>query len=131
MRKALVLVVICFFSGWMSSIAQDDPYGPIIKAIQASDAKSLAAGFSATVELRLADHENTCSASQGEMIMKDFFKNYPVDSFSILEKGITDPNTKFAIGEYISGTSKFQVYINLHREKDAFLIQKIKFDQKK
>jgi hypothetical protein len=131
MRKTLVLAIICFFAGWMNSIAQDDPYGPIIKAIQASDAKSLAVGFSPTVELRLADHENTCSASQGEMIMKDFFKNYPADSFRILEKGTTDPNTSFAIGEYISGTVNFQVYINLHKEKDAFLIQKIKFDQKK
>jgi len=83
MKKVIFLVMSMILATWINAHAQDDPFDPIIKAIQESDAKSLAASFNITIELRLPDNENTCSSSQGEMIMKDFFKKYPPDSRNI------------------------------------------------
>ena len=124
-------MVFIILIAWIKAGAQEDPFDPIVKAIKESDARSLAASFNMTVELRLPDTESTYSASQGEMIMKDFFKNYPPDSFSIIQKGTTDPVTMFAICSYESGEKKYQAYIHLHKEKEKYLIQKIKFEEKK
>jgi hypothetical protein len=112
-------------------VAQEDPFDPIIKAIQGSDAISLSSSFNSTVELLLPDNESTYSVSQGEMIMKDFFKKYPPDSFTVIQKGTTDPASRFAICDYVTGKKQYQVYINLQKENDRFLIQKIKFEEKK
>lgn len=110
--------------------AQEDPFGPIIKAFQKADAGSLSSSFNTTVELILPENENTYSSVQGEMIMKDFFKKYPPDSFTEIQKGTIDPSSSFAICNYVTGNRQFQVCINLHKENDRFLIQKIKFEEK-
>jgi hypothetical protein len=127
-----VFIIVVFLSVFRTSAeAQDDPFDPVIKAFKASDAGDLAPLFNATVELRLPDNENTYSASQTEMILKDFFKKYPSDSFTILEKGSTDATCRFAIGDYSTGTRHFQVYIYMRDEKGRFLIHKIRVDEKK
>lgn len=131
MKKVIILVMSVILAAWMKAGAQDDPFDPIVKAIQESDARSLSASFNVTIELSLPGNENTFSSSQAEMIMKDFFKKYPPDSFTIIQKGTTDPVSKFAIGDYISGSRQYQVYINMRKVKESYLIQKIKFDEKK
>jgi hypothetical protein len=79
----------------------------------------------------LPDHENTYSASQGEMIMRDFFKKCPPNSCTIVQKGTTGSTTSYAICDYYSGSLIFQLYIHLQKDKGDFLIRKIKFDEKK
>jgi len=113
-----------------ASIAQADPTDQIAQALQQSDAGSLAAYFNETVDLGLPDNDNSYSASQGEMIMKDFFRKYPPESFSIIQKGTTDPDSRFAIGTYKTGSKEFRVYIQLRKEKSDYRIHKIKFEEK-
>lgn len=131
MKKIIFLIMFIILAAWNIAGAQDDPFDPIIKAIQESDAKSLSACFNITIELRLPDNENTYSASQAEMIMKDFFKKYPPDSFTVIQKGTTDSISKFAIGNYLSGSRQYQVYIDMCKGKERYLIHKIKFEEKK
>jgi hypothetical protein len=131
MKKVIFLMMSIILAAWINAGAQDDPFDPIIKALQESDAKSLSAYFNITIELRLPDNENTYSTSQAEMIMKDFFKKYPPDSLTLVQQGSTDAVSMFAICNYQSGSRQYQVYINLRKEKDKYLIQKIKFEEKK
>lgn len=131
MKKVIILMMSVILASWMKAGAQDAPFDPIIKAIQESDARNLAATFNVTIELSLPGNENTYSSTQAEMIMKEFFKKYPPDSFTIIQNGTTDSISKFAIGDYISGSRQYQVYINMRKEKESYLIQKIKFDEKK
>jgi hypothetical protein len=131
MKNVIFLVLFFTVATSINVVAQEDPFIPIIKAIQESDAKNLSACFNVTIELSLPDNENTYSASQGEMIMKDFFKKYPPSSFDVVQQGTTDPISKFAICDYFSGSKRYQVYIYLRSEKEKFLIHKIKFEEKK
>jgi len=133
MKKVIFLIMSFLLATNANSWAQDkdDPFDSITKAIEESDSRSLSDLFNLTIEIRLPGNENTYSSSQAEMIMKDFFKKCPPDSFTIIQKGTTDPVSKFAIGDYISGNKLYQVYIHLRKEKEKYLIQKIKFDEKK
>lgn len=130
MRLILPIIFLTLFISINESVAQEDPFDKVVNAIKEGNSKSLASGFDATVELSLPDHENTYSGTQGEMIMRDFFKKFPPESCDVIQKGTTDSNTRFAICDYTSGKSRFQLYIHLHKEKDEFLIRKIKFDEK-
>lgn len=113
------------------AVAQEDTFDKVVKAMSDGNSKSLAAYFNTIVELVLPDHENTYSASQAEMIMRDFFKKYPPNSCAIVQKGTTGSTSSFAICDYTSGRLLFQLYIHLQQEKGKFLIRKIKFDEKK
>jgi hypothetical protein len=131
MKKVILLLMFAILAAWAKVEAQEDPFDPIIKAIHKSDAGSLSSSFNATVELLLPDNENTYSAVQGEMIMKDFFKKYPPDSFTEIQKGTIDPASRFAIFNYVTGTRQYQVCINLRKVNERFLIQKINFEERK
>ncbi len=131
MKKVIVLFALTILSHGIFAQHKDDYLDPVIEKINAADASGLATFFSMTVELKLPDHEGTFSASQGEMIMKDFFKKYPPDSFSAIQKGTTDNISRFAICEYFTGSSKYQVYLYMRKDNEKFLVQKIKFEVKK
>jgi hypothetical protein len=131
MKKMIFLMMVIILSANLNAGAQDDPFDPILKAIQESDAKALSDSFNMTIELSLPGNENTYSASQGEMVMKDFFKKCPPDSFTLIKQGTTASFSRFAICDYLSGERKYQVYINLQKEKDQYFIRKIKFEEKK
>jgi len=131
MKKIIFLVISVILVSWSNVWAQDDPFDPITKAIQESDAGSLSESFNLTVELQLPGNEGTYSYSQAEMIMKDFFKKCPPDSFKIIRKGTTDPISMFAIGDYSSGNKLYQVYIHLSKEKEKYFIHKMKFNENK
>jgi hypothetical protein len=129
MKKTFLILLMAGLVSWTGARAQDDPFEAIATALQEADAKNLAEHFNKTVELQLPGSENTHSSSQAELIMKDFFKNYPPDSFKIVQKGTTDATSRFAIGEYASGRKTYQVYIHLKSESDKYLIQKLKFNE--
>ena len=43
------------------------------------------------------------------MIMKEFFKKYPPDSFTEIQKGNIDTASRFAICNYITGSRFYEV----------------------
>lgn len=131
MKKIFFFSVIFILSGVNLAHCQDDPLEKIISAIRESDARTLAASFNNTIELSLPENENTFSAAQAEMILKDFFKKYPPDSFTLIQNGATDPSSRFAICNYLSASVQYQVFILLRKEKELFLIHEMKFEEKK
>jgi hypothetical protein len=130
MKKSLILLVILICCAGPVLLAQDDPTDEIARAIRQSDAESLSGWFNATIDLGLPDNDNSYSASQGEMVMKDFFRKYPPKSFEVLQKGATDPENRFIISSYLTISGEFSVYIHLRKEKPGYRIHKIKFEDK-
>lgn len=128
MRLVTFILAMMVISGFRA-IAQDDPTEKIIKAIQQSDSKTLAGYFNETVDLGLPGNDNSYSASQGEMVMRDFFRKYPPQSFEAVQNGATDPDSRFTIGTYKTGSREFRVFIHLKKEKSGYRIHKIKFEE--
>ena len=130
MKKSLIVLALFWCSGIPALLAQEDQIDDIARAMRQSDASKLAGFFNTTVDLGLPDNDNSYSSSQGEMVMKDFFRKYPPQSFEVMEKGTTDPESRFAIGIYKTGSKVFSVYIHLRKEKSGYRIHKIKFEEK-
>jgi hypothetical protein len=131
MKRVITLLVMVLLSAAAHSQDNRAVLAPVIEAISSADAKNLAAHFNNTVELNLPGQENTFSASQGEMIMKDFFKKSPPDSFSLVRDGNLDDASVFAICSYLSGSLQYQVYVFLKKEESGYRIQKLNFEEKK
>lgn len=131
--RAILLPLILFVLAQSlpaSLKAQDEPFDDISKAIRESDARSLAAFFSATIEISLPDAENTYSASQGEMVMKDFFNRIPADNLTLVQKGSLNTSSHYSISTYHSGGKNYQLYMEIRKEKEKFRLFKIKLEEK-
>ena len=127
---ALLLLLPILSAGQEKKESGDDPWPAITKALASGDAGSLASHFSSMVDLGLPEKDNSYSKSQGEIIMRDFFKKCPPDSFEVLQKGEIGGSVLFAICNYVTENEKYQVSVHLSREKDKYLISKIKFEKK-
>ncbi|MFO7613495.1 MAG: DUF4783 domain-containing protein [Bacteroidales bacterium] len=130
MVKYTGILLFIWLLWWMPSFSQEDLFQPVIKAMQDSDARKLSAHFNTAVDLGFPGNENSYSISQAEMIMRDFFRKHPADSFTVTRQGTTNGSSHFIIGDYRSGALVYQAYILLRQVKEKQLIQKIRFEDK-
>ncbi|MFN3940248.1 MAG: DUF4783 domain-containing protein [Chitinophagales bacterium] len=114
------LLLMAVYTGDLDSIAQ---------AIRTGNAKSLAAYFDSTVELKINDKEGAYSKAQAEQVVKDFFVKNPPKGFSFLHDGPSGGNNAhYAIGTLTTANGKFRTYIYLKKKGDAYFIQEISFE---
>ena len=131
MKRITALLIMIMFCPWTNAQEISGIPEAVIIAIREADANDLAEYFNSTVELNLPGQQNTCSASQGEMIMKDFFKKSPPDTFTVIRQGNTDNTSMFSICDYYSGKLHYQVYLYMKKVDDEYLIHKLNFEEQK
>src|SRR5258705_11177209 len=94
MKKALLLLPVFFIA--ISSFAQagiDD----VISAMKTGNASGVTKYFDSYVDITMPDKSSNYSKSQGELIIKDFFRNNVVKSFYVKQKANNDNGT-YCIG---------------------------------
>ena len=108
-------------------MAQEAEFELISKIIKAGNAKDLVKEFNTSVELNIDGEEASFSKAQAEAILKDFFiKNSPT-SFGINHKGASKGGLPYAIGEYVSNSKNFRVWIRLRKSGDQYLVYEMSF----
>jgi hypothetical protein len=132
-RTSIFLVLLILTAGLAFNQekvgAVADPWPGITTAFEAGNARSLAVYFNSMVDLGLPDEDNSYSKSQGEIVMRDFFKKSPPARFEVKQTGKTNEKSHFAICQYESSGKKYQVSIFLTREANSYLITRIKFEK--
>lgn len=132
--RFIVVVFVTLFSAFHYANAQQEGAPDLQKVIESfikeGDAGSLAEHFGESVDIGLPYIDKDYGKTQAEMVMKNFFEKEPPDSFTIKESGSTSENSRFFIGEYVSGENKYMLLIMLRKADEAFLIHKLKFQEK-
>jgi hypothetical protein len=112
MKKiAIVGLAFVMFSAFTILTGIND----IISGIKAGNASSVSKYFDNTVEISLAGKSNNYSKSQGEAVLRDFFANNTVKSFSVVHQGD-------------AGGSQFLIGTLITTKGDKQMLQEIKFD---
>jgi hypothetical protein len=106
----------------------DDIPDGIINAIKEGNARELAKYFNNSVELALSDIDDIYSKNQAEMIIQDFFKNHPPQSFSILHKGGKE-TSRYAIGNLTTSNGKFRVTILIKIKEGTAVINQLRIEK--
>lgn len=131
-NKSFHIIVFLIFSSFTFIYAQDseDVLNKIGSAIKQSDATKLALYFNTTIDLEVGTTDGTFSSKQAEMIMKDFFKNTPVKSYTSNHTGSSDDGSKYMIGTYKSTKGKsYRVYILLKKIDTTLKINQLQFEE--
>lgn len=101
----------------------------ISNTIKAGNAAALAKYFNNTLDLVVPGMEITCSKTQAEQILKDFFQKNPPKSFKINHQGASKDGSQFSIGTYVStGDKSFRTYFLLKKSGANMLIQQLQFE---
>jgi len=130
--KLVTIVVLFSFFSFSQSFAHtpaDDIVSDVAKAIELMDAKKLAEYFNSTIDLEIGETDGNYSKTQAEMIVRDFFKNSPLTSFTVNHQGSSNDGSKYFIGTYKTSNQEYRVYVLLKKQDDQHLIHQLQFEQ--
>lgn len=99
----------------------------ISMAFKAGNAAELSKYMNSTIELLLLDKEDFYKKNVAEVILKDFFSEYPTRDFSISHQGAKN-DAQYAIGDLRTEKGDFRVYILLKKVDNELLIHLIRIE---
>ncbi len=131
MKLMAIVVLFSFFSINQSfaHLPANDVVNDVANAIELMDAKKLAEFFNSTIDLEIGETDGNYSKTQAEMIVRDFFKNFPLTSFAVNHQGSSNDGSKYFIGTYKTSTQEYRVYVLLKKQDDQLLIHQLQFEQ--
>ena len=114
----------------MTSTMAGASLSSITKAISNGDAENLGQFFDQSVEIAVLDEEDVYSKAQAIQIVKDFFSQNPPRSFSQVHKGVSaGKDSQYCIGNLVTGSNTYRVYIYMKTEGSRQIIQELRFDK--
>ncbi len=111
----------------LTAFTMQNGISDVINGIKAGNAASVARYFDNTVEISLPGKSNSYSKSQGEAVLRDFFANNPVKSFTVIHQG-ESAGSQFCIGTLGTSNGSFRTTVNLKQKGDKQALQEIKFE---
>lgn len=110
--------------------AGDVNLSAIAKAIGEGNAEALGQYFDQSVEVSVLDNEDVYSKAEAVRVVKDFFGQNKPKSFSQVHQGTSKGNdSQYSIGNLVTASGTFRVYIYVKVSGSSFLIQELRFDK--
>lgn len=100
----------------------------VVTAIKAGNAASISRYFDNTVEITINGKSTNYSKAQGEVVLRDFFANNAVKTFSVLHQGESG-GSEFCIGTLTTSNGSYRTTLNLKQKGDKQTLQEIKFEK--
>ena len=100
----------------------------VVNAIKTGNAASVSRYFDNTVEITVNGKSTNYSKAQGEVVLRDFFANNAVKSFTILHQGESG-GSEFCIGTLATSNGNYRTTLNLKQKADKQTLQEIKFEK--
>lgn len=106
----------------------DIPFDSIEKSFSTQNAKDIVALGKEKISISILEKDGVYSQTQGELVLNNFFKQYPVKSFSFIFKGKTTGSSSFAIGTLVS-SRELRVTLKFKRLGKVFKIESISIEE--
>ncbi len=113
----------------LSSFALMVNIDEVVGALKTGNVSQIAKYFDNTIEISMPDKSNSYSKTQAEIILKDFFANNPVKSFTIIHKG-ENAGSQFCIGTLATKNGMFRTTVFMKQKGTAQLLQEIRFENR-
>lgn len=129
MKTVLIISVLFIALQPFTSKAQEQPKIPegIPMAIRAGNVAELSKYLNSTVELLLLQKEDFYKKNVAETVLRDFFNEYKVNSFTVRHQGARN-DAQYAIGNLKTEKGDFRVYFLLKAVGKDLLIHQIRIE---
>jgi hypothetical protein len=119
----LIFIFTVFFSLSSFDVTVDE----ILGAIKRGDAPKISRHFDNLVEITLNDKSNSYSRTQAEVVLKDFFSNHNVRSFTIIHR-VNSNNGEYCVGTLNTTSGEYRTTILFKNKGDRKLVQELRFE---
>jgi Domain of unknown function (DUF4783) len=119
----LIFVFTVFFTLSSFDVTVDE----ILGAIKRGDALKVSRHFDNLVEITLNDRSNSYSRTQAEVVLKDFFSNNSVRSFTITHR-VNSNNGEYCVGTLSTASGEYRTTILFKSKGDRKLVQELRFE---
>ena len=123
-----------FVCGWLLLAATagaqaqgSDQVGAVRAAIASGSSHDLAQYLAPSVEVGFDGDSQNMSATQTELVLKNFFGKNAPGKFEIVHQGAGPDGTPYAVGRYTGRNGTYQVFIKLKANRGTPQIDKIDF----
>ncbi len=123
--KTVASVILLFWS--LSSFAQGDIINEVKEAIKTGSSKEIAQYLHPQVDLTINGEMGNYSKTQAEFVLREFFKENPPSSFTIVHQGSSKGGLPYAIGQYLSNNQTYRVWMRIKNLDDRYLVHEISF----
>ena len=131
MKSLFTKVFVC---GWLLLAATfgaqaqgGDQLSGVRSAIASGSSHDLAQFFAPSVELSIDGDSQNMSATQTELVLKNFFAKNSPGKFEIVHQGASPDGIPYAVGRYTGRNGTYQVFIKLKASRGAPQIDKMDF----
>jgi hypothetical protein len=126
MRKILLFVFNLLLINHLT-IAQSDVLTNVKTQLKQGNAKEIARYFNDIIEISIDGEKGNYSKTQGEFILRDFFRDNPPDDYRKIHQGASKEGLNYMIGKYTCPKGTYRVYIVVKQFKGDYLIDTIDF----
>jgi hypothetical protein len=128
-RSSLLLPLFLVGSLLSSGAYAQASLEPVIGALKAGNAGTLATYFEANIELTVGNQEGTYSKAQAEQVVRNFFASHTVSSFVKKHESSSGGNSQFAVGDMVTSNGTYRVDIFYKIISGQLRIQRLKFTE--
>jgi hypothetical protein len=121
--KAVILFAIFSLFAGITVFGQD-----VTNEFRSGNADGLSAYFNDRLELTITGVDYRVSKAQATEILRNFFKNDPPSSFSVLHKG-DKKDSNFAVGKLVTRTNTYRVNIFFRKSNESNLIYLLEIEK--
>ena len=116
-----------FLVGTSAAHAQSDNLGAVRSALRNGSSRELSQYLAPTVEVGFDGDKQGYSATQAEIVIKDFFAKNTPSSFEFMHQGESKEGIQYAIGRYTGRNGTYRVYVKLKPSRGAPMIDTLDF----
>jgi len=124
-----VFFTVCCVLFMLTARAQSGPMNDLANAIRYGRVADISRFMDNVVPITINNTQSIYSHTQAEMVLKDFFSKNPPSDFIVSNSGSGGGNSMFTIGDLITASGKYSVYIQLKSKDGSYMLQEIRFNK--
>jgi len=110
------------------SYGQGEVISNVKGALNAGSSKELVKYLDKNSDIDIEGEKSTFSKTQAEVVLKDFFQNYPPTNFQIIHQGASKAGSPYVIGQYSHKSGSFRVWIRLKEiSENSYVVHAMSF----
>jgi hypothetical protein len=125
------LLLMGLIGAVLMSFTLQDPMTNVVSALKKGNVQELSHYFDNMVEISLPSNANSYSKSQAVVILKEFFSDHQVKSFSLIHKGSSGEGSSFGIGSLVTNAGTYRTTFFFRQKGDSVVLQELRFEKKK
>ena len=126
-KKVLITILLAFTVS--ANVQAQEPLQEVVFYIRGGNVTGMAKYFDKNVTITINNSQANYSSSQAEIILKDFFGKNVVKDFNVAQGGNSATTTQYAIGDLITSTGNYQLYVVIKMNENKFLIREMRFEK--